>query len=106
MLKRRLLTVCCVIVFVMAGGISLSYSVSKRRAQAIAEFSKGPISPLKGQLVLFIGDDFVPCWIFRGEYNDVMTGATFDVFVSLFGNVLIIPYKEIREEGLKAYGLK
>ena len=69
-------------------GVFLSYSVSKERAERIAHESKIPISPLKGKLIVFIDNEFLPCWVFRGEHENAMTGATFDVYVSLFGRVL------------------
>ena len=108
MLRRKILIVCCILVFILVGGFSLSYSTSKRRAETIALGSKAPISPLEGQLVLFIGDDFIPCWVFRGEYKYAITGATFDVYVSIFGRVFKKPTTELKEDIIikKGDGLK
>lgn len=83
---------CFFILFaIVAGGSLLSYSASKSRAEIIAQNFRVPISPLEGHLVLFIDNEFSPCWIFIGEFESAITGATFDVYVSLFGKVLKVP---------------
>ena len=84
---------CCLILVIVVAGVFLSYSVSKEQAEEVAQRHQGSVSPLKGQLVLFIGDDFSPCWVFRGEYEDALTGATFDVYVSVFGRIIRAPSK-------------
>lgn len=63
----------------------ISYSVSRVRAEAIARPYAKSISPLRGQLILFIDNQFNPCWLFRAKYNEALTGATFDVYMSIFG---------------------
>ena len=86
-------------ILLIALGVFSSYSVSKGRAERIAQASKMPISPLKGGLIVLVDDEFLPCWVFRGEYENAMTGATFDVYVSLFGRVLKGPPHPIKEMG-------
>lgn len=72
-------------------GLGLSFWSAKKNADDIRMKFDGEVSNLKGRLVLFQGDDFSPCWVFRGEYIHMITGATFDVYVSLLGNVLKEP---------------
>ncbi len=80
-----------ILLLIIITGAFCSYSVSKKRAQVIAQNSHLPLSPLKGHLILFVGDEFRPCWIFMGEHKYLLTGGTFDVYVSLFGNVIETP---------------
>ncbi|GBC59963.1 hypothetical protein DENIS_0905 [Desulfonema ishimotonii] len=82
------------LLLIIIGGILISYSVSKERAENIVRNYEEPISPLKGQLIIFIGDKFSPCWLFRGEHKHALTGATFDVYVSMSGRVFKIPPKK------------
>lgn len=82
---------CLILFFIVIAGIFISYSISKTRTENIMLNYHMPISSLKSQLVIFMGDEFSPCWIFRGEYENAITGATFDVYVSLFGNVISFP---------------
>ena len=44
------------------------------------------ISSLRGHFLLFLRGKG-PCWLFSGTYLDALTGATFDVYVSLLGKV-------------------
>jgi len=75
----------------VAIGAFLSYTTSKEKAAELARNQSVQISPLKGNLVLIIGDKFSPCWLFRGENEKALSGATFDVYVSLFGRVINTP---------------
>ena len=84
---------CCLLILILAGGSFLSYSISKERAQKVAQSFPGPLSPLNTQLALYGVPELTPCWVFRAEYEDAITGSTFDVYVSLFGKVLKIPSK-------------
>jgi hypothetical protein len=72
-----------------------SFLISQNTAEKIRKNLNNEVSHLKGQLVLFQNDSFNPCWVFRGEYALVMTGATFDVYVSLTGDVLKVPSVDI-----------
>ena len=78
------------VAIVFTTGLS-SYLVAKNSANNVALAYEGSLSPLKGQLVLFGDDPLTPCWVFRAEYGNVITGATFDVYVSFFGKVLKKP---------------
>ena len=78
----------CVICF---GSIAASYLIAKNKADMVAQSFLGNLSPMSAQLALFGGPELTPCWIFRAEYYDLMTGATFDVYVSLLGKVLKVP---------------
>jgi hypothetical protein len=89
-MKKAIIAVSLAALIIVLGAI-LSYSVSKVHANRIVRESKMPVSPLKGRLIVFIDDEFLPCWLFRGEFENAMTGATFDVHVSLFGRVLKSP---------------
>jgi hypothetical protein len=71
----------------------LSYIVAKRKALKVAASFKGNLSPFNSQLVLFGPPEITPSWAFRAEYSDLMTGSTFDVYVSLLGEVIKIPPK-------------
>ena len=76
---------------VVSTGLGSSFLISKRSAEKVAERYTGEISPLRGHLVLFTGDTFTPCWRFSGEYANLMTGSTFDVYVSFLGEVQKAP---------------
>jgi hypothetical protein len=76
---------------VVLAGLGFSFLISKRSAEKIRESYAGEVSKLKGHLILFNGDDFRPCWLFTGEYAKLMTGSTFDVYVSFLGNVQTEP---------------
>jgi len=88
---KKLTVACCLLILIVAGGCFYSYAISKERAQKVAESFPGFLSPMKTQLALYGDPELTPCWVFRAEYEDVLTGATFDVYVSLFGKVLKIP---------------
>jgi hypothetical protein len=83
--------VACIVLFLAAIGVFLSYTTSKDKAVEIARSQSVQISPLEGNLVLFIGNKFSPCWLFRGENEKALTGATFDVYVPFFGRVIDTP---------------
>lgn len=68
-----------------------SFWFSKNKAEAIRNNFGNEVSEFKWQLILFQNASFSPCWVFRGEYADVITGATFDVYTSLAGKVLKAP---------------
>ena len=85
--------VVCLLIFSIAGGCFISYAISKGRAQQVAKSFPGALSPLNVHLVLFGDPELTPCWVFTAEYDNVYTGATFDVYVSFFGRVLKIPPK-------------
>lgn len=88
-MRKRIIVSCSVLLLIIIGGGILSYSISKKRAECVVQkYPELSISPLKGRLILFIDDEWRPCWLFIGEYNNVLTGMTFDVYVSLFGRVL------------------
>jgi len=85
---------------VVLAGLGSSFLIAKSRAEKVKEsyiyagkVSPGEVSQLKGYLMLFDNDKFAPCWLFTGEYVkvNVLTGAKFDVFVSLLGNVQRVP---------------
>lgn len=80
-----------IIFITFTGGVFASYTIAKKQAKLVAQSFPGNLSPLNTQLYLYGDPDLKPCWIFRAEYVDVMTGATFDVSVSFSGSVLEIP---------------
>lgn len=94
-MKRTIIYCILFVAIVFSTGLS-SFLVAKNRADNVAIAFEGSLSPLKGQLVIFGDDPLFPCWVFRGEYSNVMTGATFDVYVSFFGKVLKKPGEDIR----------
>ncbi len=75
------------VVIIIIAGIYYSYSIAKTIAEKNVQNYHGAISPLKSQFVLFIDNELNPCWVFRSEYNDALTGATYDVYVTLFGSL-------------------
>ena len=85
-MKKSILYIIIFFAVVLAG-LGSSFLISKRSAEKVAERYAGEIGPLKGHPILFTGDKFTPCWWFRGEYVNLMTGSTFDVYVSFLGNV-------------------
>lgn len=68
--------------------VFFSYTISKSRAEELSSVQGVEISPVKGRLLLFVGDEFNPCWLFSGENEKALTGATFDVRVSFFGRII------------------
>lgn len=73
-------------IFLLTGYVS--FSISRKQANLVAERYRDIISPLKGELVLFIDGDFRPCWVFRGEPKELLSGSTYDVYVSLTGKII------------------
>ena len=63
------------------------------KANKIRDTFVGNLSELKGSLVLFESEKFRPYWGFNAEYTDIMTGATFDIDISIFGKVIRQPPK-------------
>ena len=90
---KKILLFCGSFLLIVIVGLLISYFIAKHSAEKITHEYKYSISPLKGQLVLFIDDSFSPCWVFRGEYENALTGVTFDVFVSIFGKIILVPKK-------------
>jgi hypothetical protein len=70
------LIACCLLLFLIVGGGCLSYSISKKHAEAVRDDYQRDyhlsISPLKGRLILFINKEFRPCWVFSGKYQDAI----------------------------------
>ncbi len=64
-----------------------SFFYSKSVASKAANLYGEKLSFVASNLVLFGGDPYAPSWVYRWEYNNIMTGATFDVYVSFFGNI-------------------
>jgi len=89
-MKKIAVAIVIVLLIIAAGGFS-SYLEAKKQAKKVVQSFPGQLSPLSTQLVLFGSPNNFPCWVFRAEYSDLMTGATFDVYVSLWGNVFKIP---------------
>ena len=82
------------VVIILIGSFSLSYINAKEKANLVAKTFTGNLSPFTTQLFILGGNtNLPPCWIFRAEYYDLITGATFDVYVSIFGKVLKVPPK-------------
>ena len=93
-MKKSIICANFIIIFVLLA--FSSYLKSKEQAEMIAQECPLAVSPMRGQLILFMNGDFKPCWMFRGEYKEQITGATFDVYVSIFTKVLIVHGKEER----------
>lgn len=91
---KRIIYSSIIVVLIMVIGVFSSYLISKEHAKAIAKNSHLPLTPMKGHLILFIDGEFNPCWVFVSEHQTTLTGGTFDVYVSLFGNVIDIPGKK------------
>ena len=88
------ITLCIIIFFaVVLAGLGSSFVISKRSAEEVKAMKSyaAEIGPLKGHLILLTGDKFAPCWRFSGEFVNLMTGSTFNVYVSLLGNVQTLP---------------
>lgn len=92
-LFMKKIILCGILFFaVVLAGLESSFLVAKRSAEKIGESNAGEVSQLKGHLIIFHDNKFVaPYWLFKGEYANLMTGATFDVSVSLLGNVQTVP---------------
>jgi hypothetical protein len=76
---------------VILAGLGSSFLIAKRSAEKVRESYAGEVSQLKCHLIIFHDGEFAPYWLFIGEYANLMTGATFDVYVSLLGNVQTVP---------------
>jgi hypothetical protein len=96
--RKKGLFVLVTLTIVLAALLLISYVVAKTKAHKVAAQFAGDLSPLKGRLVLFVDGNFVPLWIFRAEYEQALTGATFDVYVSLCGTELQPPGHSKRED--------
>lgn len=82
------------IVFLIATAISSSsYFYSFKKAEKIKDTYEGSLSPLHGRLIIFRNDKIKPQWVFSAEYEKLITGATFDINISLFGKVIQQPPK-------------
>ena len=83
----------CILIFclILIGSIAVSYLNAKVKADRVAKSFPGQLSSMSAQLAISGNTDLTPCWVFRTEYSDLTTGATFDVYISLLGNVLKIP---------------
>jgi len=90
---KKILGIFLLIFLILACGLGASYKIAKGKAKKVVETFPGQLSPLNAQLALFNSSSFPPCWIFRAEYENLMTGATFDVYVSLSGRIIMIPPK-------------
>ena len=88
---KRVIIYCVLLVAIVFTAGSISYFKAKTQADNVALAYQGPLSPLKGHLVIFGDYPLFPCWVFTGEYSNMMTGATFDVYVSFWGEVLQKP---------------
>ncbi len=76
----------------------VSFYFAKNNAKNLVEY-KTNLSPLKGTLVLFINGKFRPCWLFKAEHNSLLTGGTFDIYVSLIGEIIKKPsIKDLRSD--------
>lgn len=89
----KIIIAICLTILLLFGAGFFSYTKSKEQAKKVAQSFAGPLSPMKTQFILYIDHELTPCWVFRAEYEDVITGATFDVYVSLLGKVIEIPPK-------------
>jgi hypothetical protein len=90
---KRLIIGIFLLFIISTMGLFASYITAREQAEKVAQSFPGSLSPLRTQLALFGAPELTPCWVFRAEYADAMTGATFDVYVSLLGSVLKIPPK-------------
>jgi len=90
---RKVLLFGFLVVTIIIGSVLLSYYMAKDTAIDIAESSREQITPLKGGLVLYVSKDFSPRWVFRGEFIGVLTGSTYDIHMSLLGDVISYPQR-------------
>lgn len=84
---KKIIVSSVILILLLTIAICFSYVIAKNQAYYVAQDYQEQMSPLKGNLILFIDDTFSPCWIFRGEHKELLTG-TFDVYVTFFGNVI------------------
>jgi len=86
-----------ILCFICSGSVVASYLIAKEKADMVAKSFPGNLSPMSAQLALFGAPELTPCWVFRAEYYDLMTGATFDVYISLLGKVTKVPpYSKVK----------
>jgi len=88
---KKIFIVIIIVSIIVGGGLFASYSVAIRQAKKVEQSFSGNLSPLGTRLIPFGIPGITPCWVVRSEYSDLYTGATFDVYVSLFGKVLRVP---------------
>lgn len=89
---KKLLSVILLLTFLVIGGIFTSYSIAMKQAEKVANTYPGRLSKFSTNLILFgTPNPKPPFWYCRAEYSDAITGATFDVYVSLTGKVIKIP---------------
>ncbi len=76
------------LIAVNVGVFFTSYSCAKGKAEVVAQSCYYSISPLKAHLALFGNSELTPCWLFSAEYDQkgILSGSTFDVYVSFTGN--------------------
>ena len=70
-----------------------SFMDAQNKAKKIENSFEGNLSPLRGSLILFKNGRLRPSWLFSAEYSDLMTGARFDINISIFGKVIRQPPK-------------
>lgn len=76
---------------IIAVVIFSSYLIAKQQAQKVAQSHPSSLSDFSTQLALFGSPELTPCWVFSADYAELMTGCTFDVYVSFYGKVLKVP---------------
>ncbi len=69
---------------------SISYYLARKNAKSIVKGNTN-LSSLRGNLVLYIDNKLKPCWLFKAEHNFILTGGTFDIYVSFMGKIIKIP---------------
>ncbi len=72
---------------------SASFINAQNKAEKIKTTFEGNLSELKGRLILFENKKLSPSWYFSAEYADFITGATFDIEISILGDVIRQPPK-------------
>ena len=87
-MKRIVIWLVLQSVFVLCLALA-SFLIAKKSADRVAFEFEVALSPLESRLILFGDDPWTPCWVFRWEYTNLITGATFDVYVSFTGKVLM-----------------
>ena len=95
---KRIILYSILFLAIVSAGLGLSFLLAKRSAEKIRESYRDEVSQLKSYLVIFHDNKFAPYWLFKGEYANLMTGATFDVYVSLLGNVTVPSRNDIARQ--------
>jgi hypothetical protein len=67
--------------------MTVSFFNAQRKAVNITNNFEDSLSSLKGRLILFENKALKPQWLFSAEYNEIITGTTFDIQISMFGKV-------------------